>query len=225
MAKAGKYEYPTISLDVVEKKLRKYHETIKADETKRKVMADTLGMSMSGGRFMAIISSMEKYGLIQTGGKKIRITDQGKLLLYGTPADIKQARQRAVSSVKLFAELCRRYGKTANLRQIRAFLLDEANVDISEAEKTAKRVDKIYKKVSNHITVAEKPIEPSLKPPETVSGGGRREISVQPKTEKSELLKIQLGDFYVQVQKEDAEEVLRYVAQKLGIDLSVKKKD
>lgn len=223
MPKAGRFDYPNIGLDTVVKKLKKFHEIIKTDESSREVIAQTLGMSVGGGRFVALISSLDKYGLIKTGGKRIVITERGKFILYGTDSEIEKAKNKAVANVELFTELHGRYGQKANEEQIRAFLLQEANIDISKAKKTAKSVHRIYNNVSKHITPAKKfPPSSQLR-----LGGkefGRRETKIQneKETPRSELLQIKYGDFYVEATKEDAKAILLMLVKKLGIDLEEK---
>lgn len=111
----------------------------------------------------------------------------------------------------------------ANEEQIRAFLLQEANIDISKAEKTAKSVYRIYNNVSKHITSAKQPTTPS-QPELGRKGFGRRESQLKPETEtpRSELLQIKYGDFYVEATKEDAKAILLVLAKKLGIDFEQK---
>lgn len=224
MPKAGKFDYPNIGLDTVIKKLKKAHDDIKTDDTTRDVIAQTLGMSVSGGRFVSLIASLEKYGLIKTGGKKIVITDRGKFAMYGNDAEIEKAKNEAVCSIELFAKLNSRYGKTAKEEQIRAFLLQEANVDISEAPKTAKNVSRIYNNVSKHITSVKQPITTPTQHELGGRGLGRRESKTKPEAEtSSELLQIKYGDFYVEAtKKEDAKALLLVVAKKLGIDFEKK---
>ena len=48
------------------------------------------------------------------------------------------------------------FGKDVTQEQIRAFLRQKANVDISKAQKLAENIDTIYKKVSNYIILAKK---------------------------------------------------------------------
>ena len=223
MPKAGRFDYPNIGLDTVVKKLRKFHDVIKTDESSREVMAQTLGMSVVGGRFVTLISSLDKYGLIKTGGKKILITERGKFILYGTDSEIEKTKNKAVTNVELFTQLHNRYGQKANEEQIRAFLLQEANIDISRAQKTAKSVHRIYNNVSKHITSA-KEFPPSSQLKLGGKAFGRRDTKIQNEkgTPRLELLQIKYGDFYVEATKEDAKAILLMLAKKLGIDLEEK---
>ena len=222
MPKAGKYNFPNIDIDFVAEKLGKYHKAVQTDATKREVVAQTLGMVMTGGRFTSLIAAMDKYGLVETGGKTITITDLGKTIVYGNETERDEARRQAVSNIDLFRDLHDRYGKELKLEQIRAFLLQTANVDISKAQKTALQIDTIYKKVSKYITTAEKLAPPHETTP-MVPSLGRGEKSLQRETDKSKLLKIQFGDYYLQVPEEGAKDALILVAQKLGINLREEK--
>lgn len=197
MPKAGKYDYPFFDIDGVVDKLRQYYEVVKTYETNREVVAETLGMSKTGGGFAYLMSSMEKYGLIKTGGGNVTITELGKIILFGEPSEVDQARRRAVSSIALFRELYEQLGENVNEEQIRAFLRQKANVDIAKAQKIAPKVDAIYKKVSNYIIPAKKLAPPS----ESVSripSIGRREMITQTEIGK-EPLKIQKGGLYIEI--------------------------
>ena len=74
MPKAGKYDYPFFDIYHCIAKLRDYFTVVKTDETKREIVAETLGMSMTGGGFAYLMSAMEKYALIKTGGGNVVIT-------------------------------------------------------------------------------------------------------------------------------------------------------
>lgn len=217
MPKAGKYDYPTYDVDYVINKLRKLYEITKTDETERSVVAESLGMAERGGGFANLISSMEKYGLIQTGGGKLKITELGKLALYGTPTEIEQARFRAVTQINLFRELKQQYGDNVSIEQMKAFLRQKALVDIAEAQKIAPKAAAIYKKVSNYITSAEKP---SVAPTPSIEGVGRRDF-MQSEIDKGQSLKIQYGDVYIQIPPNDlkaidlAREALEFMAERI----------
>jgi hypothetical protein len=203
MPKAGKYEYPFFDLDACIDKLKIVHEATKSDQTTRTVVAEALNMTEKGGGFAYLISSMEKYGLIQTGGGNVTITELGKILMYGEPKEVEQARSNAVANVELFREIAQKYGKAPQVEQIKLFLREKANVEVDKAQKLAKNIDTIYKKVSNYITSAEKLAPPSKEPMSRVQSLGpslgRSDTFMQPEQGKTELLKIQFGDVYIQV--------------------------
>jgi len=197
MPKAGKYDYPFFDLDACIDKLREYHNVVQTDETSRELVAETLHMSETGGGFVNLISSMKKYGLVNTGGGNVAITELGKTLLYGESSEAESAKKKAVSGVDLFKEMYAQYGKDVQTEQIRAFLRQKANVDIAKAQKIAPKVDAIYKKVSNYIIPAKKLAPPS----ESVSripSIGRREMITQTEIGK-EPLKIQKGGLYIEI--------------------------
>lgn len=199
MPKAGKYVFPVYDLDACTDKLRMLHENIKSDQTTRSVAADALNMAERGGAFLYLVASMENFGLIQTGEGNITVTDLGKILIYGEPREVDQAKSKAVTNVALFREIASKYGKNPQEEQIKLFLRQKANVDIAKAQKIAPKVDKIYKKVSNYITSAERLAPPTKEPMTMAPSLGRREPTVEPQLTKTELLKIQFGDVYIQV--------------------------
>jgi hypothetical protein len=157
-------------------------------------------MSPTGGGFGNLITDLEKYGFINTGGGLITITDAGKLVLYGTSAEIDETITQAITGIDLFRELNVLYGATASIEQIKAFLRQKANVAVDEAQKLAPKIDAIYKKVSKYISSAEKPSAvPSPIINEVKNGEiGRREIMI-PSNEKIQPLKVQFGNVYIQI--------------------------
>ena len=195
MPKAGTFSYPINDVDAVIVKLKRLYEVVKTNEMERPVVAETLGMAERGGGFANLISDMEKYGFIQTGGGKVTITEMGKLALFGTPTEADHAKASAVTNIDLFRELCQLYGVTPTVEQIKAFLRQKAIVDVVEAQKLAPKIDTIYKKVSKYITSAE---SPSAAPTPLSEDSGRREMMI-PDTGKTQPLKVQFGDVYIQV--------------------------
>jgi len=217
MPKAGNYEYPFYDLDHVIEKLRKIYEVTRVDQVERSVVAEALGMSERGGGFANLISSMEKYGFIQTGGGNVAITDLGKIVLFGDPAEIEQAKTTSTTSIDLFREIFQQYGSDVSVEQIKAFLRQKALVDIAQAQKIAPKVVAIYKKVAKYIISAEKP---SVIPTLSLEGIGRREI-MPTEVSKVQPLKIQYGDVYIQIPPNDleainlAKDALEFMAQKI----------
>lgn len=201
MPKAGKYDYPFFDLDLALEKLGRAHEVLREDEIDRSVVAETLGMSERGGGFAYLISSMEKYGLVKTGGGKITITDLGKVALYGEETEKKQAKNMAVLKIALFRELDKQYGKNVTEEQTRAFLRQKAFVDIVKAQKIAPKVTKIYKKLSKHLLPAKTPSQPPIS---EVEGEGRRETM---KPLESKTLKIQYKNVLIQIPRDDVEAI------------------
>jgi len=224
MPKVGKYEYPFFDLDACIDKLKIFYEATKSDQTTRSVVANALNMSEKGGGFVYLISSMEKYGLIQTGGGNITMTDLGKIIIYGEPREIEQAKSKAVANVELFRDIAQKHGKNPQMEQIKLFLREKANVDIAKAQKLAPKIDTIYKKVSNYITSAEKLAPPSK---ESMILGqpsiGGRDTTIEPTSIKTELLKIQFGDVFIQVPSDTtalesiklAKDALEFMEQRL----------
>ena len=231
MPKAGKYDYPFYDLDHVIEKLRRFYEVTRTDETERNVVAEALGMAERGGGFANLISSMEKYGFIQTGGGNVTVTDLGKLVLYGDSTEIEQAKTTAVTNIDLFREVHQTYGANVTIEQMKAFLRQKALVDIAQAQKKAPKVVAIYKKVSNYITSAEKlsatPV-PSQTP--SVEGIGRGDI-MPPEVTKIQPLKIQYGNVYIQIPPNDlkainlAKDALEFMAEKIREEEKKEKTD
>lgn len=221
MPKVGRYDYPFFDIDSCIEKLGRFHDVAKTDAATRTLVAETLGMAITGGGFASLMASMEKYGLIQTGGGNVTITKLGKLTLYGEPSEMEQAKKQAVANVDLFRDIFEQYGKDVQIEQIRAFLRQKANVDITIAQKMAPNVANIYKKVSNYIVLAKKLEEASTK--HTISSpsiGGSDRI-MERKEGEAPPLKIQYGDVFIQIPPNDlkaialAKDALEFMEKKL----------
>ena len=198
MPLAGNYEYPYYDVDFALTRLKEIYDAVRSEQTTRSVVADALNMAEKGGGFTYLIAAIEKYGLIQTGGGNITITDLGKLAMFGEPKEVEHAKSKAAANVELFSEIASQYGKNPQLDQVTVFLRQKANVDIAKARKISPRVYKIYKKVANYITSAKK-LAPTPKGSDSMLLGiGRRDKPMEPST-KSELLKIEFGDVYIQL--------------------------
>lgn len=216
MTRIGVYDFPTFDLDSILKKLQDAHRMIGLDEMDRGNIALSLNMSPRGGGFAYIISDMEKYGLIETSRGTVRITDLGKVMMYGTPIEKEEAKKRAISRINLLSEIFAQFGANVTEEQIRAFLRQKANVDVVKAQKYAENVYKIYKKVAIYITPAKLPEQVNIEPADT----GRSEPVVAPDI-RSQFLKIQFGDVYIQIPPDDlkaismAKDALEFMENKI----------
>jgi hypothetical protein len=197
MPKAGRYEYPVYDVDLVLDKLRKFHETLREDESTRSVLAETLGMSEKGGGFAHLVAAMEKYGLVETGEGKVVLTELGKTCLYGEGSERDAARAKAVTGVELFREIHALYGAEAKEDQIRALLRQKAQLDPAEAQLTAPEVYKVYRKVGTYVR-EEGYAERRGETPMSFAPSKH-----QPNPTNSQALRIQYGDVYIQVPPDD----------------------
>lgn len=201
MPKAGSYEYPRFDIDFVLDKLRKFHAVLKDDEATRSVFAETLGMAATGGAFAHVVASMEKYGLIETGGGKIILTDLGKTALYGDPSETQAAVAKAVANVELFREISSLLGPDAKEDAIRAFLRQKAQLDPQQAQQTVPQVFKVYRKVGRYLSNAREPAQVSEDSQRLgVNFEIPKEATGQPRVQT---LKIQYGDLYIQLPPDD----------------------
>lgn len=198
MPKVGRYEYPVYDIDLVLEKLRKFHEVLREDESTRGVLAETLGMAERGGGFAHLVAAMEKYGLVETGGGKIIVTELGKTCLYGENSEREAARAKAVANVEIFREMHSLQGPDVKEEQIRAFLRQKAQLGPAEAQKAAPDIFKVYKRVANYMSREGKPEEAK----ETPAFGTMPPKALTSQT-GPQALKIQYGDVYIQVPPDD----------------------
>ena len=203
MPNVGIYDYPSHDIDFCLEKLKTAHDKIRADEMQRDNVADMLGMSYRGGAFAGFISSIEKYGLVETAwGGKVTITDIGKLAIYGMLGEREKAKSDAVSNIELFQELYQKYGTNASEEQIRAFLRQEANVDIMKLQRMSEDVYKIYNNVAKYLIPVEQLEQVREMEPE---GLDRRGEMVPDIDVKNQPLKLQFRGVYIQLPPDDIE--------------------
>jgi len=205
MPKAGSYEYPRFDVDFVLDKLRKVHVVLKGEEANRSVFAETLEMSPTGGAFAHVVASMEKYGLVETGGGRIVLTDLGKTCLYGEPSEAEAAVSKAVANVPLFREIFALHGVDAKEESIRAFLRNRAQLDPAQAQQAVPQVFKVYRKIGRYLSSKRDPVQ-------AVEETGPRGISLDVQNanatqSKTQMLKIQFGDLYIQLPPHDEQAI------------------
>lgn len=154
MPKAGTYDYPTRDLDDCVSYLRKAREVGGKGTLTREGFATAIGQSVKGGGFGLLVGSMSAYGLVDTGGGNVRMTDLGEKVLFGETDEKRNNMEKAVRNVKLFADVFDRFGVSPSEDQLRIFLREKANVAISEATGLASEVGKLLKNNLSYLTPA-----------------------------------------------------------------------
>lgn len=199
----------------------------------RQGFAEKLGIKRKSGWFGQILASLIKFGLAKVKGDETRTTELTEKLLNPKPNtnELKEAKWTIFNSIKLWEILYTKgIGKESAEKEDFWVLLSEIEgikgLDRKTVIKKTPSIQKRYIWALSYIGNADierKPVKPLLSPPKA-SGLSRGEIIAQPETTtKTELLKIQYGDFYIQAKKEDAKDTLLFVAKKLGIKLIDKK--
>lgn len=146
MAKLGNYNLPFKSLDNCISYLSIAHDKLKIFSIKREQFASANGIKPSGGGFGLIVGSLPMYGLAETGDGYIRYTDLAQKILFGQDLEKEQLKNKSVRNVRLFADIYDRYGDNPTDEQLRLFLREKAEVEISKEGKTAEEVGKLFKK-------------------------------------------------------------------------------
>lgn len=146
MVKLGDYHLPFKSLDSCISYLTIAHNKLKIFSIKREQFASANGIKPTGGGFGLIVGSLPMYGLAETGDGYIRYTDLAQKILFGRELEKEELKNKAVRNVRLFSEIYERYGNNPDDEQLRLFLREKANVDISKEGKIAEEVGKLFKK-------------------------------------------------------------------------------
>jgi hypothetical protein len=154
MPKAGTYDYPTRDLDDCVNYLRKARETAGTQTVTREGFAQAMGMSVKGGGYGLLVGSMADYGLVDTGGGQIRITDLGERVVFGEGDEKRKAMEEAVRNVLLFADIFQRYNGVPSDEQVHHFLREKAQVPIAEAKPLIGKIGNLLKKNLPYLTTA-----------------------------------------------------------------------
>ncbi len=152
MPKAGRYDYPLRDLDDCIEFLKEGYTIVQNNVMSRDTLAEAVKMSVKGGGFLGIVGSASLYGLVLTGEGNVQYTDIIKNIIHGSAEELIENKEKAVRKVKLFAEIIDRYGQHPTYDQVRIFLREKAQVDISEANSLTDSVSKLLKKVSRYVT-------------------------------------------------------------------------
>jgi len=162
MPKAGRYEYPTRTLDDCVDELRKAWESSKSYVQPRDSFASAIKSSAKSGAFNTLIGSMAMFRLVETGGGEIRWTDLAKQIVHGKGDEVTKAKEQATRNVTLFGDIFDKFGPNFTDDNLRLFLKDNATADIAEANSLAPVVGKLLKKHTQYLTTSK-------------SGGGDKE--------------------------------------------------
>ena len=205
MPKAGKYDYPTKSLDDCIKYVRKICDICGKQASRETVAVEALGMSPRGGATSYTIASLVKYGLVETKGGQIIVTDLGYQLAYAKEAgmseeEILKLKEKAIRNIPILVDLWEysQHKKDIMDEQLRAFLREVAHADLDDIPKIAPEIAKLYKENAKYLTSKELP--PSL--PKS-----KEQLFPKKLETHRELLRIQYGDVYIQIPKGDKEAI------------------
>jgi len=150
--------------------VRKTYE-VAGELAKREVVADALGMAVKGGGFAFVASAMQNYGLVETGGGQIKVTQLGKRVAFETePKLLEEAKAEAVSRVELFRDYYAQYGTDVTDEKVKVFLRAKAQADVAEISKIALGISKLLKSNLHYLTGVDV---------EGASGGGSQAIEAR----------------------------------------------
>jgi len=153
MPRAGSFSYPSRDLDDCIGYLRRARESLRIRSMTRDGFAQATGLTASGGGFGKLVGAMADYGLVETGRNQISSTELGEQILYGTRDEQREAREKSVVGVRLFAEIYGKFGREPTNDQLRIFLKERTGVDIVAAKSIAEEIGKLLRNNSVHVSV------------------------------------------------------------------------
>ena len=152
MPRAGSFSYPSRDLDDCVGYLRRARESLGSRSMTRDGFAQAIGLAASGGGFGKLVGAMTDYGLVETGRNQISSTELGEQILYGTRDEQREAREKSVLGVRLFAEIYGKFGREPTDDQLRIFLKERTGVDIVAAKTIAEEIGKLLRNNSVHVS-------------------------------------------------------------------------
>lgn len=201
MPEVGRYRLPVIAVDDAVSRLQKIRDAAGGRTASKEVAAGAMGMSPSGGATWHILAAMDMYGLVSFSGKEIVVTDLGEAAVFGDPNEVVASKVEAVKRVELFRELFSRYGPSPTNEQIRAFLRQYAQVEMSKVPPLVERITKLFKQMGQYnALLAKSPVSGSSTARSgspTASGRGLQD-GVEP-----ESMEVRIGSHYFRLPLDD----------------------
>lgn len=130
MSRVRSPNYPQISLRKAVELVGKIYEKAHTHKAPASTIAATLGYGGLNGASLGVLSALKKYGLLETVGEDVRISQEGLSILVDPPGSVDRAQaiMKAAFRPVLFAELRKEYGDQPPKSDdfLRAFLLKRA---------------------------------------------------------------------------------------------------
>jgi hypothetical protein len=217
MPKAGRYDYPTRTLDDCVDALRKAWEGAKSYVQPRDSFANAIKMSGKSGSFNQLVGSMAMFGLVETGGGEIRWTETAKQIVHGKGDEVTKAKEQATRRIMLFGDVFDKFGANFSDDNLRLFLKDNATADIAEANSLAPVVGKLLKRHTQYLTPTK---SGGGETDNMQSGTGSTGDTGKPPTPSSGYTDYNLGDLgLVRVSKEDS--ITKWEKMKAALDIII----
>jgi hypothetical protein len=126
MAKARSPEYPAISLGEAIDKIKVIYEKDYQNKISKAVIAEHLGYKSLSGASLPVLSSLNKYGLLEGRGDETRVSDLALKIVVHEPGDSNRfvAIRTAATNPEIFLELYKKFPKgSGSDAAIRGYLL------------------------------------------------------------------------------------------------------
>ncbi|HKW05870.1 MAG TPA: hypothetical protein VJN71_11265 [Nitrososphaerales archaeon] len=115
-----------------------------------------MNLSVKTSNFGTLVGCMSDYGLVDTGGGQIKVTDLGETLVYAEGDEKRRAQDTAVRKILLFVDIFDQFGAQPTEEQLKLFLREKAKVELSKASGLASVVGKLLNKVLPYLTASTK---------------------------------------------------------------------
>lgn len=182
MPKAGKFNYPGIDITDAVGRIRKIYDVTKKLANPRAIAAQAMGFTTEkSGQALLVIASLDKYGIAETGGNELKVTELGQKILFApTDTEREMGMKEAVIHVELFRNIVKTYGINPTDQQLNIFLQQTAMVDLPKLAATAEDVRRMLKKNEKYLMSIESPQTPPSSGSQEFDRGERmQEISVK----------------------------------------------
>src|SRR5574341_1923354 len=113
--KIGTHSIPKYRLPGLIEDVKKIYEKFNGEESEPEYVAHVIGHQPKSGSFTQKLADMRSYGLIEGRGK-IRVSELGKKVTYGTEPEKKEALDKLLRNIPIWGILLDKYGVNINGR-------------------------------------------------------------------------------------------------------------
>ena len=138
----------------------KLFDKFEDEETSSELIAHELGYEQRGTAFYRKLSDFKSYGLLETVGRKIRVTDLGKQTVVGDDAERQRALLEIIHNIELWDMLLKKHGKNIEKEKFPRYLAEIAGVKQSEVQNMAEKVRRAYMEDIRQIKLVDMALAP-----------------------------------------------------------------
>jgi hypothetical protein len=142
--KVGNYRIPNNRLANLLKDVKTIYEHFKIEETGPDLIAHSLDAAPRGGAFLQKMVDLRAYGLIEGRGRKIKVSELGKLAICGSDDEKEMALNKIFNNIPLWSIFYSKYGFNIKEDNFWIDLIKITEIERFTAQKKANYVRNAY---------------------------------------------------------------------------------